>query len=187
MVLIRLKGPGSVKCSIRISKTKKEFHLDKVLKPDFVDGNIFSTLISIPMSNLDTSKHVKISGLNTISNTFPGMDPVFKVLNFVPILAGQISSIIINMTNKHSQRFQDRCPQSNIEVELELVFSDKTSKRIVQQFRCRRSQQSFLFTFMDDDGSVQHAATIKPLKSCLTEKCPVFLTNHGTGKVIVMQ
>ena len=56
------------------------------------------------------------------------------------------------------------------------------------ELRCRGPADTFIFTFMDHDGSVQHAAAAAPLPDrdavqaqMLDRRVPVFLTQHGTG------
>ena len=56
-----------------------------------------------------------------------------------------------------------------------------TSNAIEIGLRCRRAGQSFVFTFVDHDGSVAHAAAIKPRRSCARGGCPVMLTLSGVG------
>ena len=56
------------------------------------------------------------------------------------------------------------------------------SVNINGQFRCRHSGSSFQFTFLDVDGSVQHAAAIHPISDGTKgDKAPVLIALHGTG------
>lgn len=56
---------------------------------------------------------------------------------------------------------------------------------ITISLRCRDFTQSFLFTFMDHDGSISHAAAIKPWNVCNTNNningCPVILSLSGSN------
>ncbi|CAE8681570.1 unnamed protein product [Polarella glacialis] len=56
------------------------------------------------------------------------------------------------------------------------------SPSIRVSIRCRTGRQNFVFTFEDDDGSLQHAAAVMPLGSGVCEGgCPVLLTLSGTS------
>ncbi|CAE8684080.1 unnamed protein product, partial [Polarella glacialis] len=57
------------------------------------------------------------------------------------------------------------------------------SPSIRVSIRCRTGRQNFVFTFEDDDGSLQHAAAVMPLGSggVCEGGCPVLLTLHGTS------
>ncbi|CAG2189140.1 unnamed protein product [Mytilus edulis] len=59
-------------------------------------------------------------------------------------------------------------------------MTSEGNKDFLVNLRCRKLKESFLFTFLDHDGSVQHAAAIYPLSDCMGESCPVLLTLHGT-------
>ena len=184
-VPVRLKGPGIVKCFVKTLKSEKILlHLDKVLQPDLVDGNLFSSHISVPMSNSDTDTSYRLESITIDSHTLPGfkdvkLDPIHENFYLRP---GQISTLILKITNKHSQIPQTKCQTDRVTLSARLTFTGSVSKDVQIQFRCRSSKQSFLFTFIDHDGSIQLASAIKPLKPCETEKCPVLLTLHGTGK-----
>ena len=60
------------------------------------------------------------------------------------------------------------------------------SQWVTTHLRCRAAHETFIFTFLDHDGSVQHAAATAPLSpepraAPDTMSAPVFLTLHGTG------
>lgn len=184
LVPVRAKGPGLVQCFIKTPPKNKRilFHVDKILQPDFIDGNIFSSLVSIPVSNLDDKTMYKLISISTTMNALPGFASVdLSIFNTFSIMPGQMSTLQLNITNKDSQTQQTKCPKKPILLKVRLEFSGAFVEDFSIKFRCRSSKQSFLFTFTDHDGSIQHAASIKPLKPCLKEKCPVLLTMHGTG------
>ncbi|KAK3251372.1 hypothetical protein CYMTET_39286 [Cymbomonas tetramitiformis] len=70
---------------------------------------------------------------------------------------------------------------------------EQVEATVTVTWRCRRRGQSLLFTFLDADGSVQHAGVVHPpvgacqgpLPASQTAQqrvsCPVLLTLHGTG------
>ena len=188
-VIPRLKGPGSIKCSLKISKNVDiQILSEKILNPDIVDGNLFSEFFSIPITNLNAKLDYALTKIEVHSHSVPG----FKELNISfenqIIRSGQTACVIFRISNQNSQEKQLKCMKSTSQITLKLVSGTKEFKNheITINLRCRASTQSFLFTFLDHDGSIQHAATVKPLKDCIMEKCPVVLTNHGTGIYIYM-
>ncbi|XP_038066251.1 uncharacterized secreted protein ARB_06907-like [Patiria miniata] len=64
---------------------------------------------------------------------------------------------------------------------LEVTSQGSGSKQLTVTLRCRKAGESFLFTFLDHDGSVQLAAAIQPLEDCPNNVCPVLISLHGTG------
>ena len=182
---VRLKGPGVIKCSVKTSTQQLEIHTSRMFKPDLVDGNLFSSFISIPITNQDSERNFELEKIRIKEHSIPGLKNVdIKLLNQAPIQPGQTSSIIFEVMYFSNQEQQQKCPNRAIAINLEIVSTKQEKREILIELRCRSSEQSVLFTFLDHDGSVQHAAAIKPLKDCLNEKCPVVLSNHGTGKCL---
>ena len=186
-VIVRLKGPGVIKCQLKVRLSKNlniEFHSAKMFKPDLVDGNIFSEYFSIPITNLDLRRDYQIKKVEVVSHSIPGLEKIDIVAFENQIVkTGQISSINFKIANLKSQQKQQKCTKSAMYIMLKMLpkTSDFKNNEVTIELRCRSSAQSFLFTFLDHDGSIQHAAAVVPLKKCLIDKCPVVLTNHGTG------
>ena len=188
-VIVRLKGPGAIKCFLKVAPKKLdiEIHSEKISKPDFVNGNLFSEYVSIPITNLNPRIDYTLKKVEVKSHSIPGYEKIDIAFENQIVRTGQTSSIIFKILNHESQQKQTKCTKSSMYITLKLIShtSDFKNNDVTIQIRCRSSTQSFLFTFLDHDGSIQHAAAVLPLKKCLTKKCPVVLTNHGTGMLMV--
>jgi hypothetical protein len=158
-------------CDIQIKSTPFEVLTPHFL-PDVVDGHIFSKHMTIPIANYHHSKWIKVSKVKILEQSkVNGMN--FKLLNQVHIAPGQI--LPVNVIFDSSEEL----PCQDIEVNLKITTSEG-SQELTFTLRCRTLKESFLFTFLDHDGSIQHAAAIHPLSACNEESCPVVLTLHGT-------
>ena len=61
---------------------------------------------------------------------------------------------------------------------------------VQHELRCRHLNESFVFSFLDHDGSPQAAAAVAPLSSAATHReqsVPVLLSLHGTGVAATAQ
>lgn len=73
------------------------------------------------------------------------------------------------------------------EKSLRLAFEGTVAGKVVQssplrvKLQCRRSTQSFVYTFQDVDGSTQHAAAVLPQTDCGGRPCPVLISLSGTS------
>ena len=101
------------------------------------------------------------------------------------IEVGQCSSFSVVLKPQSAEVLKS-CPAA-IKLQLKLITSAGTEKMLKVNFdvRCRKRGQSFLFTYPDFDGSVQHAAAVHPnpdaVHTCPQDGCPVLLNAHGTG------
>lgn len=183
-VPVRFAGNGVIKCLLKTNSLQQKliFHTDKVFTPDFVDGNLFSPFISIPVSNMGAGKKYKIKEVSGTSHDFEekDFDISVELINTAPLFEGQVGQITLKM-KVESDHFQEKCLKPLYKFELNIEFDFGVEEKLDLEFRCRSSKESFLFTFLDHDGSVQQAAAVKPLKPCVQESCPVMLTLHGTG------
>lgn len=180
-VPLRFAGNGVVKCSIEASSGNTNvYHTDKAFTPDFVDGNLFSHYISIPFSNMNNAVRYNIVKSWITSNDFQEEQFSLEVVNNMRLLEGQVIPIIFKMTNNLDSH-ETKCTKSEFKFQLKIKLDQERVETLALVFRCRRSDESFLFTFLDHDGSVQQAAAVKPLKPCALLNCPVMLTLHGTG------
>ncbi|XP_063426134.1 uncharacterized protein LOC134709942 [Mytilus trossulus] len=172
-IYVRLRGKvgANLMCSLQIKQVPFEI-LNPHYLPDIVDGHVFGKHIAIPVANYHFSKWIKISKIKLVDQS-DGNDMNFELLNQVHIAPGQI--LPINIVFESSEIL----PCENIQLKLKLLTSEGNRDFLVN-LRCRKLKESFLFTFLDHDGSVQHAAAIYPLSNCMGESCPVLLTLHGT-------
>ena len=100
----------------------------------------------------------------------------------ITIAPGQTLPVVIKVEYKNSESWTKSADCADVNVVLKLVTDRGQDEKFDIKLRCRRLKESFLFTFVDHDGSVQHGAAIAPLQPCLSDSCPVLLTLHGTSK-----
>ena len=177
-VHVRAKVNAVVKCSIKILKQHSLVFHNVKFSPDLVAGNLFSPYVSILVSNMNPVKNLFIKGLT--ATCFGLNDLSAELFGNQEFYPGQFSNTVIKLSISIS-KMHASCKKDVFKVGLLFKVSDGKEQEMTLNLRCREVKQSFLFTFIDHDGSVQHAAAIQPLSPCLLEKCPVLLTLHGTG------
>lgn len=186
-VMIKLRSKAVLAVHLHLKQVQDKVPLS-ILRPpflpDLVNGKLFSSHISLPVQNLHCCNWLKVLKVSLINK-----DTIFKVSlleesgKFL-IAPGQVKPLVIKIDykNKHDSLINgDKSLCEDAELKLKVSFKGKDEK-INLSLRCRKLSESFLFTFVDHDGSVQHGAAIAPLKGCQSGVCPVLLTLHGTSK-----
>ena len=100
------------------------------------------------------------------------------------IAPGQVRPIKVLLEYNNGKKiinFKDAC--SDVQLILKISTNKGQDQKLEINLRSRKLSESFVFTFLDHDGSVQHGAAIAPLKGCASGICPVLLTLHGTSMV----
>ena len=175
-VRLRTKVSADVKCSIQLAASTFVI-LEPHYLPDLYDGYLFAGHIALPIANYQSSKWlkgIKVS-LTSQEDGSPLTIQQLEDKNFA-IAPGQIRPVNL--------RLQSDSPQilticSNLKIKIK-VSAGGVDLVYPLSLRCRRQRQSFLFTFVDPDGSVQHAAAVAPILGCELNLCPVVVTQHGT-------
>lgn len=165
---LRTKVTATKKCIFQIDSTPVRV-LSPQFLPDLVNGHLFSQYISIPVSNYHHSKWIKVTKITSAQVEI-------SIENTFSIAPGQTAHIPIKVNTQEEITKKD-CDQFDFLVK---IITSEGVYSIPLQFRCRKSGQSFLFTYLDHDGSVQQAAAVEPILQCEAELCPVLLTLHGT-------
>jgi len=182
---LRSKGSFAFTCNIKLLETKHSFEvLSPSYLPDLVDGKLFSTLISIPISNLHGTHWLKVTKVSTMKESSSGVQLSAKLSaqdKALAIAPGQVRPIKISLQYKNGkEQSHDHAVCSDVKLVLKISTNKGADQKLVLNLRCRKRSESFLFTFLDHDNSVQHGAAIVPLTSCSSGICPVLLTLHGT-------
>ncbi|XP_062603242.1 uncharacterized protein LOC134265019 [Saccostrea cucullata] len=165
---LRTKVTANKKCTFQVDSSPVRV-LEPQFLPDIVNGYLFSKYISIPISNYHHSKWVKVSKISSAQVELALESP----FNLAP---GQTSHIPVKFNTENKISSKD-CEQFHLTLK---IITSEGVYSLPLQLRCRKSGQSFLFTFLDHDGSIQQAAAVEPIKQCDSELCPVLLTLHGT-------
>ena len=175
-IRLRAKATATFRCDLDVAQSNIAI-LSQHYSPDLVDGYIFSPYLYIPAANHHVSKWAKISRIS-LQDQSQGQQISASILNdkAVYIAPGQTIPIIAALSTDSNPIVS---PCSDVELTLKISTSDGPLTQFFT-LRCRKMQESFIFTFLDHDGSVQHAAAIRPLQTCSEGMCPTLLTLHGT-------
>lgn len=184
---VRSKGPFTFTCIIKLSEIKQSYQvISPSFLPDLINGRLFSRFISIPITNLHGSQWMKVTKVTSVKESSSSTQLVVKMIaedKAFMIAPGQVRPIKLVLEYKNEKEKQnegDRC--SDVKMVLRISTNKGQDQKLTINLRCRKLSESFLFTFIDHDGSVQHAAAIAPLKGCASGICPVLLTLHGTSR-----
>ena len=177
-VRARAKGSLAFSCSFEVSEVAFEVYAPHFL-PDFVSGRLFSGFLALPIGNLHRSRwlrNIRVS-LEQSSESLP-LHIKSEKSEFA-VAPGQIRPIKLELQTVSEDFVLSSCNELPLSLK---VSTSEGSKSVPIVVRCRTLTQSFLFTFLDHDGSVQHAAAVAPSDPCNGEPevCPVVLTLHGT-------
>lgn len=175
-VRLRAKGTQIFKCSINDAK-----HNFEILKPHFLpdlwQGYLFSKYIALPVANLHTTKWLKIIKVSINDQSLGNPIEAHLLDSKMSIAPGQTRPIIITLSSTTELILDNAC--ASVDLKIKISTSDGQVVYPVS-LRCRKQHESFLFTFLDHDGSIQHGAAIHPILTCVSDLCPVLLTLHGT-------
>lgn len=173
-IRLRAKARGMFNCKIQ-NPIRNLDVLKPHYLPDLYNGYLFGTHIAVPISNYNTKKWLKDIRISLQSQSNGNPLTITQNDKF-GIAPGQTRPINIQLSSEND-KILETC------VDIDIVLNVRTSERqttLPLTLRCRKLRESFLYTFLDHDGSVQHAAVIEPLESCSEDVCPVLLTLHGT-------
>lgn len=175
-IKLRAKVQAVFQCSFKAPPKEGFQILEPSFKPDLYDGYIFSQYLSIPIANYKSDKWLKVSKV-FLSGQSSGKTIETEIIkNDYSVAPGQTRTVIVKVSSSNPQ-VSEQCE------DIDITLNFKTSEgqaSLPLTLRCRKKRESFLFTFMDHDGSVQHAAAIEPIGTCSGKTCPTLLTLHGT-------
>lgn len=174
----RAKGALTFRCSFEVSEVAFEVHAPHFL-PDLVAGHLFSGSIALPVANLHHNRWLRNIRVSLEESSESSSFRVKSETSEFAIAPGQIRPVRFELQAVSDDFVLLPCSELHLPVK---ISTSEGSRSLPVVLRCRSMTQSFLFTFLDHDGSVQHAAAIAPLKTCKGELgfCPVVLTLHGT-------
>jgi len=164
-VRLRAKGPLSFSCSFEVSQAAFELHAPHFL-PDFVAGRLFSGFVALPVANLHHSRWLRNVRVSLEDSSDSSSFRVKSETSEFAIAPGQIRFISFQLQTVADDFVLPDCGRLELSVK---VSSSEGSRSQPVVLRCRSVAQSFLFTFLDHDGSVQHAAAVAPMDRCAGE------------------
>ena len=196
--LVRGKHQAQIQCNIKTILDKEDrcfAFIDRNRISDVVDHQLVNDVIGITIENRSPSDIISIITVSGVGNdklfyTVKNDEPVWPI-----ILPNQVFIIPVKIIFHPENNV---CIQKNIlpfKLRVKYYFKSNNEKistdelpihsiDVHGEFRCRFRGSSFQFTFIDADGSVQHAAAIHPIPESPTStdhKFPVLLALHGTG------
>lgn len=175
-VKTRAKANLAFRCDFDVANTAFEFHAPHFL-PDLHDGHFFSGYMSFPVANHHASKWLRNIRLTLEDVQEPNKFRLKTRKSDFAIAPGQTRLVSAELVAE-SSTVSTKCNDVPLTVKLSTSEGQKSQQITL---RCRKRHESFLFTFVDHDGSVQHAAVIRPVEQqCKQRLCPVVLTLHGT-------
>ncbi|XP_022094674.1 uncharacterized secreted protein ARB_06907-like [Acanthaster planci] len=181
-IRLRAKQTQVLKCSFKSAGSETfEVHQPTML-PDLVEGHIFGNVLALPVTNLQSEKWLKNI---RVTMARQGQGPPLELHQVkesgLPVNIAPGQTLLVAVTFQQAPPLNNQGCSGDTSLVLEVSSSGSGSQQLPITLRCRKVGESFLFTFFDHDGSVQHAAAIQPLEDCPNNVCPVLMTLHGTG------
>ena len=186
---LRARHRGQVSCSVKVVDTPK-VEISSLFVPDWVIGESSPSggLVALSVQNV-ASDWIDRMELQLTGAMVPALS-LSEPFSWASIAPGQRSCVRFRLAAaEHST--SGACAHNVDAVTVSVSVRAYTragvplSSSVALSLRCRTAQQSVLMTFADRDGSVQHAAVIRPPAhaQCLrsTRGCAVLLTLHGTS------
>lgn len=151
--------------------------------PDVIDGELFGEWVHLRVANAGQGWLRNVT-LRLIATAFLAASSSPAAQDLAP---GQRSVIFAPLRTHEGNVTQLTGAACPLVVPLVVVGSDGAvlsgAKPVTLQLRCRARGESFLFTFLDSDGSVQAAAARAPTKECRAAGgdggCGVLVSLHG--------
>nr|XP_054758103.1 uncharacterized protein LOC129264279 [Lytechinus pictus] len=184
-IFIRLRAKGSqvFSCNIRAADGDPFLVHPATNVPDIVEDTLMGDVFTIPLTNLQGNKWLK-SVKVSLAEPSEVTIGAFRERGLMNVAPGQTIPIIIRLALDRNQDgleiHEGACRGISFKLKVSATGVKETQVLPVK-IRCRKRHESFIFSFLDHDGSVQHAAAIEPLEDCPVGQCPVLLTLHGTG------
>lgn len=181
-IRLRTKIQQTYQCQLKQSgKLRFELHQPHFV-PDIVEEQLITPHIALPIVNHAVEKSLKDFQVTiTDQSGFSPLSVSLVPANLKPsVVCGQVSILHLILKSQSASKKKHKCQEVMLTVKVSSAGTTQ-SQQVSIKLRCRNKKQSFVFTFEDHDGSIQHAAAIAPKKKCPPDGCPVVLTLHGTG------
>ncbi len=165
----RTKQAQVFQCAFTMASSTFEI-LKPHFLPDLFDGYLFSSWIALPVSNYHATKWLKISRISIASQSSGKPLRIEKLPREVCIAPGQTLPVTVTLVPESEEDVESRLIEDcegDRAIRLSLrVNSNEGQQQFGVDLRCRKRHESFLLTFADHDGSVQHGAAIEPIEEC---------------------
>jgi hypothetical protein len=203
-IRIRAKAQQQFRCSVKPVQGGLRLGVWRGSEPtDIVAGAIPlhpASWMQLPLTNLESDWATELTALITVEGagktprviaaSEPGIAPVASFDMLAPAHTQFFPFQFKLVSNGEKANWWERftsqdapCLVFGVQVKGRVRGAAVTSNTARVSLRCRHSLQSFLFTLPDHDGSITHAAAIKPISSATAARrsFPVLLTLSGVG------
>lgn len=189
-IRLRAKYRAAIGCTVELGVAgapPRLFGGQFLALPDVVEGVLPSDLLVLPAVNLHPTewlREVRVVATGDSEVVLITAQPAHA-----PLAPGQAVLLAVRIALKAGAATASGCPHGRLRLVMEGRQAGtpvRSSPLTLPALRCRQRDQSFVFTFVDPDGSVQQAAAVMPkaleaLESCGSGGCPVLITLHGTS------
>eukprot|EP00051_Salpingoeca_urceolata_P014544 m.185404 g.185404 ORF g.185404 m.185404 type:complete len:998 (+) comp18116_c0_seq7:2010-5003(+) len=178
---IRARGQAAFRCSLDTAigtGGDPWIVLPPESVPDLLEGFFVSNKFALKITNLSPTNWIQAVKVSVTGRQFPMDQTTYDIApGQTHMLVTQVS-LAPTLTGEGTLRSLP-CPGN---IEFRVTAAGFRTVKLPVTLRCRkRFGQSFAFTFIDHDGSVQTAAAIPPRRRCENSLCPVLVSLHGTG------
>ena len=180
--------PGSnstlLPAMFEILKPQAPFKLSEPISSDIVDGYYATQHASVVVQSSVPLRNIVVTSKNSsIVAAHASPEVVAAAGQMLPlhITLEQSAPIECKRLTEHSM------DTLHLLVSAEVVSPDPALHNSSYEvdyhlpMRCKRFNQSYVFTFMDADSSVQYAHAVAPKAACPANGCPVLVGLHGAS------
>ncbi|CAH1263725.1 Hypp2754 [Branchiostoma lanceolatum] len=159
-IKLRTKVTQQVTFNIKLAGSSVLEVLPPPHLPDLLDGRVLGHVIPLPIANHHPTHWIKNIRVSLVKQEGGPKGP--KVSISQPEI---------------SRRF----PIAPGQVRIHDVYITAKEGAPAEQTSCQDMKLTLQVSGSEGNAQVQHAAAIPPLQDCVTGRCPVLLTHHGTG------
>lgn len=180
---VRAKHRGRIGCSVTTSSTRLAIFgagAAMWMVPDVVDGRLVSDVAVVQVVNAHPSEWLRLPRLIALGSA-GNLALAAEQPELHALAPGQIAGLTFHLTLT-----TPGCPDGRLQIFVEgkqAGVAVRSAALLLPALRCRTLSQSFVFTFVEADGSVQHAAAVAPNAhtTSFNKSFPVVLSLSGTS------
>ena len=154
-IRLRAKGQQVFRCQVEQAKSNIEIHEPRY-KPDIWNGYLFSGYVALPITNLQSSKWLKINRIS-LQEQSEGESITVALVDDKPVSIAPGQTLPVRISWSADDKHIAKAGCDSIGLKLKVTSSDGQLAYPIS-LRCRKLRESFIFTFLDHDGSIQHGA-----------------------------
>eukprot|EP00931_Biecheleriopsis_adriatica_P028646 TRINITY_DN17082_c0_g1_i1.p1 TRINITY_DN17082_c0_g1~~TRINITY_DN17082_c0_g1_i1.p1 ORF type:complete len:891 (-),score=181.20 TRINITY_DN17082_c0_g1_i1:85-2706(-) len=181
-IFVRLRGHGLAQLKLRLSPCVRRVRIleesEDSLLPEVVNGSTGS-VVHLRVHN-DNSAWVRGMVLRLPLQVNPHVEAADGAQPPPMSLApGQAAPISLRVQLRPQAIAAGLPCPVELQLQLEAEEGLEAPLQVSRRLKCRKPPESFLMTFLDEDGSPQMAGLRAPTRPCSQPGCPVLLSLHG--------